>query len=76
MLFAFVPDRPRRSVGDPHTQGGEARLEFSFGAKAPTNPLPLSLPQHVFADRDRTCGIGERGRPRGAVGRIILTLTG
>src|SRR5690348_15851813 len=48
MLFAFVPDPLRLSVGDSHAQSEEARLEFSFGAKAPADFVPLSFPQHVF----------------------------
>src|SRR6185295_17507866 len=48
MLLASAPDPLRRSVGDPHAQSDEARLEFSFGAKAPADLAPLSLAQHVF----------------------------
>src|ERR1051325_9585072 len=48
MLLALASDPPLWPVGDPHAHRGEARLEFPFGAKAPADPMPSSLPQHVF----------------------------
>ena len=48
MLLALVSDPLRWSVGDPHADRGEASLELSFRAGAPTDVLPCGVGQHVF----------------------------
>src|SRR6201990_1247874 len=52
MLLTLIPDPLRRSVGNAHTDRGEARFELSFRASTPSDVLPLGIGQHVFS-RDR-----------------------
>ena len=48
MLLTLVPDPLRRSVGNPHTDGGEASLKLSFCSDAPTDVPPRGLGKHGF----------------------------
>ena len=48
MLLTLVPDPLRRSVGNPHADGGEASLELSFCSDAPTDVPPRGVGQHGF----------------------------
>ena len=49
MLLTLVPDPLRRSVGNPHADGGEASLELSFCSDAPTDVPPWGVGQHGFS---------------------------
>src|SRR6516162_4934656 len=48
MLHAFVMDSLRRSVGDPHANGGEGSGHRSLGSFSPTDATPFRLRQHLF----------------------------
>src|SRR3974390_818710 len=43
MLMALVPYPPRRSVGNPHADSGEAGLELSFCSRTPTDVSPRGI---------------------------------
>src|SRR5450759_1631200 len=48
MLLALVLDPLRRSVGGPHTNGGEASFQPALRSASPAHLTPPGIGQHVF----------------------------
>src|SRR6516162_9059603 len=77
MLHAFVMDSLRRSVGDPHANGGEGSGHRSLGSFLRLMRRHFACANISSADKESWSGICRlRGRPRPATGKTSPTSAG